>query len=166
VLLESFHRDCRRVGGDAERDHRERIEARRSRMDPVARHPHVLGIGAVVTDAELLPALHGDRVAFAESRVGRRCNLAGNLDAGNAREALDHVAGAAHRPSVLVVDGREPAADDHLTRVEVVDSDLDPAAVASFRSALEAANRLELHLQGTSRLLCRTRARSVRIIRS
>ncbi len=125
VVLHALHREA---GGVARRC---RAPSRRTGDIPLgsgttqsAGSAHVLGIAAVVRDADVVAGAD-DRIARLEARIARRHDRTDSLDAADAREAPDDLARAGRGQRILEVDAGEGGPDHHLARVQLVQRQLD-----------------------------------------
>jgi len=113
--------------GGAERHRFEQAQPVRQGHHPVGRHPGVFGIAAVVRDADVEGRRHHP-VARGVARIGRMHDLAGQVDAADAGEAADDLAGAGRGQGVLVVDAGERHLDGDFTGIEPIAGELRQAA--------------------------------------
>ena len=142
--LERHHRQHGGIARGADRHRLARAHARRQRHQPVALDPRLLAIGAEMGLAAA-PAVEDDLVAGLPVRMAGGFHRAGEIDAGDHREAAHHRRLAGDGEAVLVVD-----ASEYSTRT-VTSPSIRLASSKSVERGLGAALRLLDH----DRLECR-----------
>ncbi len=102
--------------------------AGRQRHHPVRRNTHVIGKAAVMRHAHVVA---GDQhcIARLEARILRRLHHPGDIHAAYTGKTTDDFARPRRGECVLVIDSGVMRTDDDLARVEIVERQLDEAAL-------------------------------------
>ena len=118
MALQRHHRQHRGVAGGADAHGLARAHRGRQRYQPVALDPRLLAVAAEMGLAAA-PAVEDDLVARLPGGMAGGFHRAGEIDAGDHREAAHHRRLAGDGKAVLVVDGRIFDADGDVAVHEV-----------------------------------------------